>query len=49
MNTKTRWNIGSLFINLVLLALFVLLGVISFQADSASNVTSATAHIELNH
>ncbi len=49
MKTTTTRNAISLFLNLVLLALFVLLGSISFQADSATSVASASTYTEMNH
>ena len=49
MKTKTRGKTAGLFINLVMLAVFVLLGAISFQAGTATHVDSATAHTEFNH
>lgn len=49
MKSNTTRNATNLLINLVLLGLFVLLGTLSFQADSATSASPAGAQVELSH
>lgn len=48
MKTKSLRNSANLIINLVLLALFVLLGTLSFKADSTTVAAASPTQVEMD-